>query len=56
MVRQPAIEVHLLPQGKRPEGVGETAVPGVAPAIANALFAASGKRLRSLPLGERIEI
>jgi isoquinoline 1-oxidoreductase beta subunit len=48
--------VYLLPQGSRPEGVGETSVPGVAPAIANAIFAATGKRLRSLPLGERIEI
>ena len=51
----PKVEVHLLPQGNRPEGVGETAVPGVAPAIANAIFAATGKRLRSLPLGERID-
>jgi isoquinoline 1-oxidoreductase beta subunit len=52
----PEVEVYLLPQGNRPEGVGETAVPGVAPAIANAIFAATGKRLRSLPLGERIDI
>ncbi len=56
MARQPAVEVHILPQGNRPEGVGETAVPGVAPAVANALFAATGKRVRRLPLGERIEL
>lgn len=47
----PDIEVHLLPQGGRPEGVGETAVPGIAPAIANAIFDATGKRIRRLPLG-----
>ncbi|MDH3510606.1 MAG: molybdopterin-dependent oxidoreductase [Gammaproteobacteria bacterium] len=50
----PEIEVHLLPQGGRPEGVGETSVPGMAPAIANAIFAATGKRIRRLPLGRQI--
>jgi isoquinoline 1-oxidoreductase beta subunit len=50
----PDIEVHLLPQGGRPKGVGETAVPGVAPALANAVFAATGKRIRRLPIGLKI--
>jgi len=50
----PEIEVHLLPQGGRPEGVGETAVPGIAPAIANAIFNVTGKRIRRLPLGRQI--
>jgi isoquinoline 1-oxidoreductase beta subunit len=54
--RLPEVEVHILAQGDRPEGVGETAVPGVAPAIANAIFAATGKRIRTLPIGERIDI
>ncbi len=54
MAEIPDIEVHLLPQGGRPEGIGETAVPGVAPALANAVFAATGKRIRTLPLGQRI--
>ena len=54
MVDTPDIEVHLLPQGGRPEGIGETAVPGVAPALANAIFNATGKRIRTLPIGQRI--
>jgi len=54
MAELPDIEVHLLPQGTRPEGVGETAVPGIAPALANAVFNATGKRIRSLPIGDRI--
>ncbi len=54
--RLPEVEVHILAQGDRPEGVGETAVPGVAPAIANAIFAATGKRIRTLPFGERIDL
>ncbi len=54
MAEIPPIKVHLLPQGGRPEGVGETAVPGIAPALANAIFAATGKRIRKLPIGQRI--
>jgi isoquinoline 1-oxidoreductase beta subunit len=46
----PEIQVEILPSEDEPGGVGEIAVPPVAPAIANALFAASGQRLRSLPL------
>jgi len=46
----PAIDVHLVVNHETPTGVGEPAVPGVAPAIANAVFAASGRRVRRLPL------
>lgn len=46
----PTIEIHLIDNGEVPGGVGEPALPAVAPALANAVFAASGKRLRVLPL------
>jgi isoquinoline 1-oxidoreductase beta subunit len=46
----PEIRVEIVPSTEAPGGVGEIAVPPVAPAIANAVFAATGKRLRHLPL------
>lgn len=46
----PAVEVHLVPSDRPPSGVGEPPYPSVAPAIANAIFAASGVRVRRLPL------
>ena len=46
----PAIEVILVPSEEEPGGVGETALPPIAPAVANALYAVTGKRLRELPL------
>jgi isoquinoline 1-oxidoreductase beta subunit len=51
MREMPKVEVHLVPSRERPTGIGEPGVPPVAPAIANAVFAATGKRWRSLPLG-----
>ena len=50
----PEIVVELLPQGGRPGGVGEPGLPGIAPALANAIFAATGQRLRSLPVGASV--
>ena len=48
----PEIQVHLVPaQGDPAHGVGEAGVPPLAPAVANAIFAASGKRVRRLPMG-----
>ncbi len=50
MAEAPVIEVHLVNSGGQLGGVGEAGLPAVAPAVANALFAATGKRARSLPL------
>jgi isoquinoline 1-oxidoreductase beta subunit len=46
----PVVEVHIVPSTAKPSGVGEPGTPVIAPAVANALFAASGKRVRNLPL------
>ena len=45
----PEIQIELVESDEAPGGVGEIAVPPVAPAIGNAIFAATGQRLRSLP-------
>jgi isoquinoline 1-oxidoreductase beta subunit len=47
--QMPRIEVYLVPGGEKPTGVGEPATPPIAPAVANALFALNGKRVRKLP-------
>ena len=46
----PAIEVYLVPSQDDPSGVGEMSVPPTPPALLNALFAATGKRIRRLPV------
>ncbi len=46
----PVIEVHIVPSSERPGGCGEVGVPAAAPAVANATFAATGKRIRRLPI------
>lgn len=51
MREMPQVDVHIVKSLERPSGIGEPGVAPVAPAIANAIFAATGKRLRSLPLG-----
>jgi isoquinoline 1-oxidoreductase beta subunit len=50
MSEMPKVEVHLVSSTEEPTGMGEPGVPCLAPAISNAVFAATGKRLRSLPL------
>ena len=46
----PDIEVYIAPSNGEPGGMGETGVPPLAPAVANAVFAATGKRIRRLPI------
>ncbi|WP_373414676.1 molybdopterin cofactor-binding domain-containing protein [Ensifer aridi] len=46
----PKIEVHIVPSSEAPGGIGEVGTPGVAPSLLNAIFVATGKRLRSLPI------
>ncbi len=48
----PSIEVHILESGESIKGVGESATPTAAPALGNALYAATGKRIRELPFGK----
>ncbi len=50
LAAMPIVEVHIVPSDDPPGGIGEPGVPPTAPAVANALFAASGARVRSLPL------
>jgi isoquinoline 1-oxidoreductase beta subunit len=51
--RMPAIEVHIVPSTAAPTGVGEPGVPPIAPAVANAMFELTGKRVRRLPFARR---
>ena len=50
MNEMPAIEVYIVPSTEQMGGAGEPGVPPIAPALANALFAATGKRIRKLPV------
>ncbi len=50
MKETPLIEVHIVPSTVAPTGIGEPGLPPTAPALMNAIFAATGKRVRRLPL------
>jgi len=46
----PKVDVHIAPNNEPPSGVGEPGVPPIAAAVANSIFAATGKRIRRLPI------
>jgi len=46
----PKVEVHIVPSKESPGGIGEPGVPPIAPAVANAVFAGTGRRVRRLPI------
>jgi len=46
----PVVEVHIVPSQAAPGGIGEASTPSIVPAVANAIFAITGKRLRKLPI------
>lgn len=50
MSEMPSVETVIVPSGEPPGGIGEPGVPPIAPAVANAVFAATGKRIRRLPI------
>ncbi|WP_090132549.1 xanthine dehydrogenase family protein molybdopterin-binding subunit [Limnohabitans sp. Rim11] len=50
LAQSPVVETWIVPSNNSPEGVGEPAVPPLAPAVANAIFKLTGQRIRSLPL------
>jgi len=50
MHEMPIVETHIVPSEEKMGGVGEPGVPPVAPALANAIFAVTGKRIRTLPI------
>jgi isoquinoline 1-oxidoreductase beta subunit len=52
MADMPRIEVHIVPSTDAQGGVGEPGTPPIAPAVCNAIFAATGRRIRRLPIGK----
>jgi isoquinoline 1-oxidoreductase beta subunit len=55
MAGAPEVEVYLIDSSFPPTGAGEIGIPPAAPALVNAIFAATGKRLRRLPVGSQLK-
>ncbi len=54
MNEAPEVDVHIVKSGEQLGGIGEPGVPPAAPAVANAVFAATGARVRQLPMKPEI--
>jgi isoquinoline 1-oxidoreductase beta subunit len=54
MADAPVVDVHIVPSTEKPTGIGEICTPPIAPAVGNAIFALTGKRVRSLPFSEAL--
>lgn len=54
MAQAPRIDVHIMPSKEKPTGVGEICTPPIAPAVANAVFVLTGKRVRTLPFSDAL--
>jgi len=52
MADAPSIDVHIVPSNEKPTGIGEICTPPIAPAVGNAIFALTGKRVRRLPFSD----
>jgi isoquinoline 1-oxidoreductase subunit alpha len=54
MAQAPRIDVHIMPSKEKPTGVGEICTPPIAPAVGNAVFVLTGKRVRALPFSDAL--